>query len=75
MDNALSDIKYIKYKNKLLMPLYMELTSLIKHMNNTEISKLQLEFKNSQAELEIQRGKKSASQFNEEMNKLENIYN
>jgi hypothetical protein len=49
--DSMIDLERTKTKNRYLMPLYMEITSIIKHFLNTDIRKIQHEFRTSLAEL------------------------
>ena len=46
-----SDKKMIDYKNKQLLPLYSDITSLVKHAKNDETTQLLKEFHYAQAQI------------------------
>ncbi|KRX02102.1 hypothetical protein PPERSA_06297 [Pseudocohnilembus persalinus] len=68
LEELQSENKYIKYKNKLLMPIYQEIVSLVKHMKNTKLSKLDKEY---QVALSIIN--KQFSEFNQQEEKQKQI--
>jgi hypothetical protein len=51
LSDSMLDLSRTKTKNRYLMPLYLEITSIVKHFLNTDIRKIQHEFKTSLAEL------------------------